>query len=268
MFPIIRQDHILSALTSLRKHTPEGYKTIVVNQTAQDERFEKELWEACDLVIRPSLNYGMAQASNLGTRLAATEYVTICNDDVIFFWDGWWDGILAAFDDFPTAIAINPMSPKEPGWGYGESGYRVHATLEECQADPDSVVKRLKEKWGNSNVDGFAAWCAVFRRKEWMELGMFDERFFPGGGEDYDAMSRIYQAHGRAISTPKSWVWHHWGQSKDEPTGFNTALPNARDYWNKLSTKGFGDQGLWDPDCDIWGREGERIDKNVWRAPL
>lgn len=265
VFPIVRTDFITDALFSLQGTTPSNYKVIVIDQSVNDDW---NLYGLSDLVITTKLNYGFAQASNLGTRLATTDYVTICNDDVIFFWPDWWQGILDTFQRHPNALGVAPMSPKEPGWGYNEPGYRVHATLDECLAQPDATVDRLKTQWNGSVVDGLAAWCVVFRREEFVDLGMFDERFFPGGGEDYDLCARAYQAGYRMLSTSLSWVWHHWGQSKDEPDGLATALSPARPNWNKLSTKGFGDEGLWHPDCDVWGRDCQRTTDEVWRAPL
>lgn len=268
VFPIVRQDYILTAIHTLRQFTPANFKVIVVNQTRYNEPFERNLWEAADLVIRTKVNYGFAQAVNLGTRLAPTPWVTVCNDDVVFFTGQWWPGIMETFERFPTALGVCPMSPKEPGWGYGEAGYRMHATLAECQTDPAGVVERLKKQFDGAVIDGFPTWLAVFKRDEWMELGMFDERFIPGGGEDYDVLARAYQAGYRMLASSYSWVYHHWGQSKDEPDGLATALPQARPQWNKLSVKGFGDQGLWDYDVDCWGQDCTRIDPNVWRAPL
>jgi GT2 family glycosyltransferase len=143
----------------------------------------------------------------------------------------------------------------------------MHAELDECRENPAGVVDRLKKQFDGAVIDGFPAWLVVFRRKEWMELGMFDERF-NAGGEDYDALARSYQAGYRMLASSYSWVFHHWGQSKDEPDGLNWALPRAREPWNKLSTKGFGDQGLWHPDLHVWGENCTRTDPNVWRAPL
>jgi len=261
VFPIVRQDFILHALKSLRATTPPNYKTIVVNQTVPNREFEEALYELADIIIRTHLNYGFAQAANMGARLAPTEYVTIANDDVEFL-PGWWEGIVETFERFPKAMAVSPMSPKEPGWGYGEEGFREHLTLEESRS-PENI-QALKEQWNGAVVDAIAMWLVVFKHKEWVELGMFDERFTPGGGEDYDADARIYQAGHRALASSLSWVYHHWGQSKDKPNGLSTALPRARPSWNKLS----GPEGLWEPDCDVWGRNCRRKDPIVWRAPL
>jgi len=47
-----------------------------------------------------------------------------------------------------------------------------------------------------------------------------------------------------------SWVWHYWGQSKDERDGLATALPAAREQWNKLNV-------LWPDGFDVWGKDPE-----------
>lgn len=267
IFPIVRTDFILPALESLHQTTP-GHRTIVINQTRYaDPDFEWRLWELSDLVIRCKKNYGFSQAVNLGTRLATTDWVTVCNDDVVFFDRNWYAGIMETFRRFPTALGVAPMSPREPGWGYGEPGYRMHAELSECLADPTGVAARLTAQWNGAVIDGMPAWCVTFKREEWIRLGMFDERF-SAGGEDYDGLARAYQAGYRMLGSSLAWVFHHWGQSKDEPDGLSQALPAARPAWNKLSTKGFGQAGLWDPDCQVWGQGCVRTDSTVWRAPL
>ena len=94
-------------------------------------------------------------------------------------------------------------------------------------------------------------WCAVFKREILVnEIGLFDERFFPGSAEDYDMMGKIYAAGYRALATSLSWVWHWWGQSKDEPDGLSQALPPAREYWCKLNE-------IWEQGFDVWAKDPE-----------
>ena len=302
VFPIIRQDFILPALKSLKVNTPPNYKTIVVNQTTSNEEFERALYDSCDIVIRPHFNMGFAQAANWGMRLAPTPYVTVANDDILFL-DNWWQGCMETFERFETAAAVCPMTPKEPGWGWGEPGYRhlvprtfmngelkrlydedrelmamvkggnqsatarYHDTqsaldrlILEASSDPAFIQSLVEEKnW--AVVDAFATFCPVFRADRLAEVGMIDERFFPGGGEDYDLMARYYQAGYRMLSTSRSFVWHWWGKSKDSPDGRDMALPPARPNWNNLSA-------LWTPRCDVWGKNCERKTDEVFVAGL
>ena len=370
VFPIIRQDFILRALETLKIYTPPNFRTIVVNQSLPNPEFEDRLWRAADIVVRTEKNYGFAQGANIGLRLAlpnaeadfdlyqdaglivksqrspianeilllATPYVTVANDDIEFIpaEPSWWAGIMETFERFDgderPAAAVNPQSTKEPGWGWGEPGFRYlvpndypDPELMEVWADweiarleyreirdrvraeraekgqeggdlkkdfawsrhrllryadalapmvyahsvTDPEFQRLMTETRNWQVvDAFACWCTVFRADRLEQIGLYDERFMPGGGEDYDWMARCYQAGFRALSSSRSWVWHSWGQSKDAPDGHAAAQPRARPPWNKLSVKGFGDEGLWDPDVDCWGNNCTRMDPVVHRSPL
>jgi hypothetical protein len=49
---------------------------------------------------------------------------------------------------------------------------------------------------------------------------LFDEKFYPGGAEDYDMDGRIYADGYRTVGTTSSWVWHWWGKSKDQGSEF------------------------------------------------
>ena len=118
-------------------------------------------------------------------------------------------------------------------------------------------------------VDGFAGWLPIFKREGLLENGLYDERFVWGGGEDYDWMARAYSCawpiartecnpdyHKRAVSTMKSWVWHHWGKSKDESTKLNPELFKGREGWNHLNE-------LWTPNSDPWGHTDGKPNQRV-----
>lgn len=266
IIPIVRTDFVFDCIESLRDVTSSNFQIIVINQ-AWESGFDLGIWfrakllESADLVVQCKWNYGFAQAANMGARIASTKYVTICNDDVIFL-PGWWEGIEETFEKIPNALVVNPSSPNPPHWTKKDP----LCTLEQA-FNPDRIAM-LKEQEKGLIIDGIMMWCSVFKREEWDKLGMFDERFIPGSGEDYDALARICQAGYRAVGTSLSWVWHYWSQSKDNLSGMKTALPQRRTMWNKLSTKGFGADGLWEPDCNQWGENCERTDPNVARMPL
>ena len=335
-FPIVRQDMICNALRSLHRYTKGySYKTVVMNMSVPNREFEDELYGLCDVVIRPHVNYGFAQSASIMMRIAPTPYISIVNDDVEFCYEGWFDGILETFEKFPAAAAVNPQSPKEPGWGWGEPGYRylvpkpfLKGNLKKLYNEDRRLMERVREvkkaweefqkgsvrdtdtgkqllaklegrrrkyqetqeeleerilvlshdrgyidalieekKW--MVVDAFAAWCSTFRADALADIGLFDERFVPGGSEDYTWMYDCYKKEYRALSTSRSLVNHFWGRTKDTPGGLSTALPLARPAWNCLSTKGFGDRGLFSPDCSVWAEDWSvRVDPEIYRAPL
>lgn len=261
VFPIVRRDYVLTAIRSLRRFTPEPVSIVVVDQTTPERAFEQALQQAADVVLKCKYNYGFAQASNLGSSLARTEYLTVCNDDVIFL-PGWWAGIVQTLQDHPKVLGVAPFSPNPPHWEDKEPLMPLD------ELGDISQVRKLIEKENGLIIDGIMHWCVTFRRQPWLELGMYDERFMPGSGEDYDALARAYQAGWRMVATSTSWVWHWWSRSKDTLAGSVVAQPQARPSWNKLSTKGFGSEGLWDPDVNQWGQDCRRTDPEVVRMPL
>jgi len=308
--PFIRQDFVLDCLRSLHKYVKSvTYKVVCVNQTQPNREFEDALYDLCDVVIRPHVNWGFSQSMNIAMRIAPTPWICACNDDVVFVNDPF-PGIFETFERFETAAACCPFSVKELGWGWGEPGYRylipkeylvgdlkvlynedrrlmalvkqndqsAIASFHDTQValgnlvlnlshDP-SYIRALIEEKNWMVVDGFAMFFAVWRADRLKEIGLFDEAF-NAGGEDYDWLCRSAQAGYRNLSTSRSYVYHHWGQSKGHPDGFKTALPQARPSWNCLSVKGSGDHAKWSPDVSVWGEDwAKRTDEVVYQAPL
>lgn len=288
IIPIIRSDFIGGCLESLYKNTPDNFNVIVIDQTGSKEAQEKyehlsHLW------IRPYRNLGFSKAMNTGIKLAQTPYITLCNDDVEFINKRWWRGMEDTFVQDHHILAANPMSPKEGSWGYGyrsdnqdtwqpPQGFVTDETkLAVYPAKPDGTGVFYKENFSeedydfllnnhptwrkDSMCDAIAMWCTVFKAGAFDKLGLLDERFYPGGGEDYDMNARAYSCaypthreecdlefHWRMVATSKSWVWHHWGKSKDAISGVNPdhELFSSRPRWN--------DNGeLWKPSFDVWG---------------
>jgi glycosyltransferase involved in cell wall biosynthesis len=254
VFPVIQKGFIFAALQTLIEQTPIELRTIVVDQTKAGLFDDKELWEKVsplvDLYLRPPRNLGFAKGMNEGIIHGlhwGSKYVVACNDDVEFIDPRWWPGLLEQFQAFPEMMAVNPASVIEPGWGYGigvpghecpEWGVVVdgkNICVKGKDGKPITVEKaRTKEGYSEllelrkGHIEGFAGWCVVFPRETLETVGLYDERFCPGGGEDYDICHRIYEAGGRASATLRSFVWHWWGKSKDIVHTGSEPLPTNR----------------------------------------
>lgn len=296
IIPIITSNNISRCLETLDRHTPDNYNIIVIDQTITNKaylenHFKTHLW------IRSYRNLGFSKAMNTGIKLAQTEYVTLCNDDLEFINEKWWQGIVDTFATDPRILAVNPMSPKEGSFGYGyqEANKEVWLPPDEyvCAPDtkefvypkkPDGTGFFYKENFSEDDyqflltqhmrykpgtmVDGLAGWMPVYKKEAFEKLGLLDERFYPGGGEDYDMDGRAYSCawpierdvcdenyHWRMVSTAKSWVWHHWSKSRN--TTENIMKP-SRDSWNRLDI-------LWPDGFDIWAH---RTKPDGTRYPL
>lgn len=232
VIPIIRHDFIERCLKSLYKYTPEGsFRVIVIDQSPRG--VYDQIKEYTHLYIRPHRNLGFAKAMNTGIRLSDTKYTSCFNDDVEFINENWWSGIKRTFDGYENVFGVNPMSPVEAAWGYGHKAPEWGVLTEDKRgvmrklpdggvADLDYVRTQEGYDWLLNNVrgvvDGIVTWGTVFKTELFDSIGMFDERFYPGGGEDYDLNGRAYDpeyggGRYRMISTSFSWVWHYWGGS-------------------------------------------------------
>lgn len=283
IIPIIHATFLARCLETLYQYTPPNFYVFVVDQTA--DGVDQSKFKGVHLWLRPHRNMGFAKAINMGFNLSQTPYVTCLNDDVEFINDTWWQGILDTFKMDPKIVAVNPNSPKEGAWGYGlkddnkdtwvpkegfvrdEDGRSVVPLIDGIAVNTPELAKEHYDGLLNRNpiwqkdtlCDGLACWCTVFKREGLAEMGIFDEKFYPGGGEDYDMMARIYSCawpesrevcdaskHRRAVGTTKSWVWHWWGKSKDDTHPKDPIFSRPR--WNAL-------EELWGDDFDVWGHE-------------
>ena len=256
--PVVLPDFIDRFLDTLSQHTEPDYDVILVDNTREG------IWPLVrgrvSCYVRPRANLGFAKSCNIAIRMATTKYVTCANDDIEFIDRRWWSSIMDAFQTYgENVMAVNPSSVKVPGWGYGLP-YDFHILpyrKDYSKADYDfllagdySSVAGLPPSFPRHNrwvLDGIATWCTVFdvqrmrialeEEKHRFQMynpsdNYFDEMFYPGGGEDYDLNARLYRLGRRLIGLPTTWVYHHWGSSKDHPE--KLTLPDTVKPWNKL----------------------------------
>ncbi len=285
IYPIIRTDYIRRALTTLKARTKrEDFKIIVVDQSLEGlpEDLKTALYEEGDLYLR-MINVGFAKAANEGIIHALrweVPYITVCNDDTEPMYYGWFDDALEEFKTDPKIVAVCPESPRVAMWGYGLNNgehteivpYQEEYARETIEylkkGDYDEAEIRARHSFEipksfpfrkRGIVDGIAMWMPIFKREAFIELGLFEERFIWGGGEDYDMLARAYSCaypveretcdptfHRRMVSTMKSWVWHWWGQSKDVKQTLDPKLFEGKQPWND-------GHSLWGPGFDVWG---------------
>lgn len=245
-------DYIERALETLYKHTDEGiFQVIVIDQTLNG--IYDKVKDKTHFYVRTQPNIGFAKGMNTGWRLSSTPYTICANDDTEIINRRWWGGIKEAFYDQPDCVAIGPMSPAEAGWGYGLGSNPNFVCPDWGLVDGDIIVPKKPDGTGftykpeyseeeydwllhyrGGHIEGMATWFPVFKKEAVEKIGYFDERFYPGGGEDYDWIARCYSAGYRAISTSKSWVWHHWSKSigsKDKPPRIREAFADVNSLW-------------------------------------
>ncbi len=302
VIPIIRSDYIERMLFTLYRYTQaDRFNVIVIDQT-QDDEAQKKCQKYAHLWIKSYRNLGFAKAMNTGIRLADTKYITLANDDIEFIDSRWFQGIIDTFAQDSKIIAVNPMSPKEASWGYGLSNdnkeiwqppqgfYPIDdksGIVPIVNGKPFIYQEQFSEEEYNSLLenhptwskgsccDAIAMWCTVFKKTGLEEIGLLDEKFFPGGGEDYDMNARAYSCaypkpidecdvdfHRRMVGTSKSWVWHHWSKSRNMTLdNKESKYLNSRPRWNN-------NDELWPNGFDCWGHSHKVINDKDVKIPL
>lgn len=289
IYPIIRTDFIRRSIETLAKYTPRfQYKIIVVDQSIEgiDKTLLQWLYESGDTYIRMQ-NAGFSKAVNEAIIHALkweTEYISIVNDDTEFMFFDWFNQAKEEFKTDDKIVAVCPESPRIAMWGYGlNKGEHVELipyketfseadieylkqgdySREEIQSRHEFTIPESFPFTKRGVIDGIAMWCPIFKREAFLELGLFDERFVWGGGEDYDMLARAYSCawpvdrtecdpkfHRRMVSTMKSWVWHWWSKSRDNRSKLDPKLFAHKQPWNDGNS-------LWTPKLDVWGHYEE-----------
>lgn len=242
-------------LKSLIRNTPEGVinRIFVIDQSDQHRLWDKlaNPW----VTMIHTRNLGFAKAMNTGLRLSDAPYVMCLNDDVQFLNARWWSGIEETFAAVDNALCVNPSSVCDPD---GRGGKVIMDGFEFKEDFDDEEYARVRAAKGDGWIDGICMWGPVFDRAKLDQVkgnipgkAWFDERFFPGGAEDYDLNRRAYLSGFRCLGTNLSVVWHHWYSSKHPTTGQTGPKHDGQTLYDKWQCTSdtfdlFGNSGLKD----------------------
>lgn len=276
--PTIGYASLKRSLETFRRYSPQDTKIIVIDQATEPVLNQKDINELTDVYVHVYRALGFAKAMNMGIELSDTRYVCCANDDVELIHPGWWNGVRYWFDSDPKVMGVNPASVK----GYSNESDNLPC---DCpgQRDPVNgncpVCRSYKEEYTDDDywylmsphtlkscptpninptmrLDGCMTWFTVFDREKFDQIKnngcWFDEHFYPGGGEDYDLMCRIYDAGYRLNGVFNSWAYHHWSSTvKKNPPKVIESLR-----WNRLEGK---EGSKWGSNWDGYGRKDKSI---------
>jgi GT2 family glycosyltransferase len=283
VFTPICDKYISRALYTLYKYSEPGtFNVIVIDQCKNG--FSPQVMEyvrpLIHLYMHPHRNLGYAKAMNEGVLHGLhwkTPYICLANDDIEIMDSRWIDGVYKTFEKDPRIVGVVPESPRVAGWGYGvkynpeilpykeeytkeDYDYLLAGDFTDCKAE---LPKTYPRKITGTVIDGAVFVMPYFKREIFEEVGLLDEHFFPGSGEDMDFCARVYKVNKRIVSTSYSWIWHHWTKSKDLFGSGELEDPyyKNRPYWVNMGE-------LWPPELnegkghDPWGhytnKKGER----------
>lgn len=273
IIPLIRDDLIDRCLETLYEYTEAGtFYVYIIDQTIKgiDATKLRNQYKNLMVIRTPKSdihytgNLGFAQATNLGISLVQTPYFTMLNDDVEFINKDWWQGVLDTFEQVEKAtpsspaVIVCPASIRLADWSVGRAAgddfdilpYKEQYTEKDWDflvKEPHYVNEHLTIQ-PDSVFDGVTMYATVCDTKKFLQVGLLDEHYYPGSGEDYDWSCKSRMFGYRCVATTKSWVFHHWSATfktiRDKKEVGELVQDNLR--WNSNHEK-------WGKDFDIWG---------------
>lgn len=226
-----------ACLSSIRQNTDAAlYQATYVDNGSAKENFYQLVKNNPDVVfVRLPFNHGSVRAINVGLALAMlspSEFILLMdNDTEVPRGDAEWLNRFMAYFDDPKVGAVGAVSDYVSGLQQAEAAPDTYN--KDWQEDTRSGVKEPPE------APVLVSFAMMIRKDALKQIGLFDERFEPGMGEDYDAVLRLRQAGWKCIVGKSIWVKHVGSQTFGK-MGFNELLQAS---YGKLIDK-YGVDGL------------------------
>ncbi len=208
IIPVFNQLHYTSScLKSLLENPPSaGFEVIVVDDASTDatpgflEEAAKK--DARIRFLKNGSNRGFAVSCNKGANAAKGEYLLFLNNDVELA-PGWFDPLLGTLANDPSIGIVAPRLLFPDG------------TVQHCGkvwSDTDGPLSHPQHLYYGASADDVRTTrnrdfqmvtgaCMLVRRKEFLSIGPFDERYLNGWEDDdlcYAYRSRGFRVHCRA----------------------------------------------------------------------
>lgn len=213
-----------ACLSSIRKNTdPARYQLTYVDNGSEPANFYQLIKNNPDVqFVRLPFNHGSVRAINIGLALAMmspSEYVLLMDNDteVPAGDSAWLDRMVAYFDD-PKVGAVGAVSDYVSG-------------AQQAESAPDTYNKDWAEE-GRSGVKDppempvLVSFAMMIRKEAMLQTGMFDERYEPGMGEDYDYVLSLRKRGWKCIVGKSVWIKHVGSQTFGK-MGFNAILQES-----------------------------------------
>lgn len=211
--------HLLKAcLNSLRNQSYKNFEVIIVDNGSTDKSVEYLDNNFPQVrIVKLSKNFGFAKAINEGVKATEGGYVVFLNNDTRVDKD-WLKSLVQCADKHPEVISVNSkllnFYNKKIIDGVGILINEVGQAKSIGWQEEDSGQYQ-KENY----IFGATGGGALFRKKEFIKLGMFDEDFFMYS-EEVDFAFRAQFAGFQSIFCPKALVFHIHKATAGKTPGF------------------------------------------------
>lgn len=205
----------VKCLESIRAYT-KNYKIIWVDNGSTEQSRNIVMTELKNhknyLSIWFEKNQGFVKAINAGIRASNSEYIILQNNDTEVTY-GWLNPMLCAMNSDENIMCCGPLTDTEGSWqGWKNVKNKMLNDMEDMTGwNSTKISNYLREKYDKKyvHVNMVAFFCTLFRRSIFKKIGLLDEVFSQGLGDDDDYCNRIRNDKGFVIFVPASFVYHH-----------------------------------------------------------
>ncbi|WP_068775898.1 glycosyltransferase family 2 protein [Paenibacillus sp. FJAT-26967] len=191
-------------LESIRRHTPEPYEIIVVDNGSTDRTVKYLLGQPDVLLIQNETNLGFAKGCNQGYAAATGDTILFLNNDTIVT-PGWLTRMLSALYSDTIIGMVGPVS----NYVSGRQQIPVHYQ-DFSEAEAFSIQHAAQHKGQRSDERRIVGFCMLVKREVLEEVGCFDEQYGLGNYEDDDLCLRVLNSGYRIQIVYDSFI-HHFG---------------------------------------------------------
>ena len=203
-------EYLKGCIASIMRHTDVPYEIILVNNATTDgsEKYLRRLERRANVrVIHNAENRFFAAGNNQGVLAASGRYVILLNADTVV--GPQWlsrlircaqrDSRIGLVGPF-TNVAVGAQLVARPGY----------ASVKTFPRFAVAWARRHDAQW--KEVHRLIGFCLLVTREVIAQVGLLDERFGPGGYEDYDYCLRVQQAGYKAALAEDVFVHHYGGK--------------------------------------------------------
>lgn len=212
-------EYTIRCIESIRKYTEKDtYEIIVVDNNSVDGTVDWLVKQADVIKILNKENNGFPKGCNQGIEAAEGDYIMLLNNDTIVT-TKWLSNLLKCINSSEDIGAVGPVT-------------NSCAYFQSIPVNYNSVEEMINfaEEYNNSNIEMWEeklkliGFCLLIKKKVLDEVGLLDERFFPGNFEDDDICCRINERGYRLLLCKDTFIHHYGGASFKKNEGFNSII--------------------------------------------
>jgi len=207
-------EYAINCLSTIKQHS-KNYRIIFVDNASTNEEFDKinvVLKTMPHILIKNDENLGFVKAVNMGIKASTADYVIIMNNDTEAV-ENWLEKLVEPLIENNNVGASGPLTTTPNSW--------------------QGVYPKDKTGYVIREKGMLAFFCTMFKKEIFKKIGLLDESFGVGFGDDDDYCKRILDG-GYRLSLVQDLIIPHHHRSTFKKIYSDNEIKNMQD--NAMTT--------------------------------